>query len=59
MLAFFIVPFSGSSKVPTIVVDLYVNTGENPSEIQEIVEVVRDVVCKKLVVERNVKNPTL
>ena len=45
-------------SVPTIVVDLYVNTGENAVEIQQIVQAVHDVVQQKLVVERNIKTPT-
>ena len=41
--------------MPTIVVDLYVNTGESPAEIQQIVEVVYEAVNQTLVLDRNMQ----
>ena len=41
--------------MPSIVVDLYVNTGETAAEIQQIVEVVYNAVNQTLVLDRNMQ----
>jgi hypothetical protein len=42
--------------VPTIVVDLYLNSGETVPEMQEIVEVLYGAVHKEFVERRELKN---
>lgn len=36
-------------------IDLYVNSGESPAEVQEIAQVVYDAVQRKFVTDRNLK----
>lgn len=37
-------------------VDLYVNTGESPAQIQEIVKVVHDNINQKLVLDKKLED---
>jgi len=49
-------PLPSDEPMPSIVVDIYVNTGETQAQIQEIMEVVYESVHQTLVLDKSLKD---